>query len=244
MIRILFALIVCSWFLAPVMGEERTSPHPLHALFAKSEKSGNRSFVAETVTFQKRGDMERESKATSRVFLMPKEDVVVINTDLLWYRSEPDREAAWTTIKSATDVQLVRSFKTKDERSSKLATRNHNVFWFIPTTSNAEFLLANFLIESVADDGKQKVFSLKLADMPTDKYWKNMKASGLELTGTLRFDSETGLPVNGQVKLLKDGYLREYRVMIKAPSKDVPANASAVPKEVEEKAAKNKAKGR
>ncbi|MCM2374383.1 hypothetical protein [Aporhodopirellula aestuarii] len=197
--------------------------------------SGNRSFVVTTVTFAKRGDMERESKATSRVYLMPKEDVVVINTDRLWYRSEPDREAGWTTNESVTDVQLVRILETKDERYSKLSTRNHNVFWFIPTASNADFLLANFFLEPVADDGKQRVFSLKFADTPNDEYWKNMKERGLELTGTLQFDAATGLPIKGEIKMLRDGYLREYRVTIESPSMAVPASASVVPKEVKEK---------
>lgn len=169
---------------------------------------------------------------------MPKKDIVVINTDLLWYRSEAGREAAWTTNDSVAQVQLVRSFETQEERSGKLAMRNHNVFWFVPTKNNADFLLANFRIESVKGEGKQTVFALSLADSPTDSYWKNMKARSLELSGTLEFDPATGLPVKGEVKMLRDGYLREYRVTIESSSTTVPADAAVIPREVEEKAAK------
>lgn len=236
MLRGLCILAILS-LLAPQSAQcrEPDASEQLRELFEASDSLGNRSFVVETITFQKRGDMERESSSTSTVYLVPERGITLINRDDLWHRLEKDRELAWTSIGSKVGVQRTRSLKDDADRSGNLAMSNQNVFWFIPTVKNADYLLANFRLSPTASEDRT-VFSLKLADTPEHGYWKNMKKSGLELTGTLEFDEKTGLPLEGKVTMLRDDYLREYRVKVKSRSMEVPDNVLVVPAAVEEKA--------
>lgn len=237
--KILIVLIGCLAFQQIGFGETDDATKSLRDLFKRSDAVGNRSFNVETVTLGRRGELERKSTASSTVYLLTDKDLTVIKTGVLWYRSSAAHESAWTTIDSKTDVQLARKWKNAAARSENLATRNHNVFWFIPTVKNADYLLANFQIAAVQRKGDQVVFTLKFADAPGHSYWKGQKERGMAFSAQLAFDSATSFPLSGQVSMETNGYLRKYDVKISSPKKSVPDAVAVLPKKVAEKARKD-----
>ncbi|MGJ8655160.1 MAG: hypothetical protein ACSHX6_01815 [Akkermansiaceae bacterium] len=210
----------------------------LQSLFAKSDKSGDRAFVVETVMRESMGDGRRETLTTSSVYLLPKEDVVIIKTGAMWYRSEGGREMAWSVSDAKSSVQLANPIKDPAQRSSKLMKAGHSVFWFVPTAANAAYLTDNFKVESAIHEDDKLSFTLKIADDPSDRYWANMKQPGNKLTATLVYDVKSALPLEGRVEMSREGYVRSYEVRIKERSAVLPEGVRVVPEGVDERIVK------